>query len=119
MPRAIKEKIAYKVARLRNSVYSSASHRQYALDHGVTLAEIEAIDQSDYTDLPENEHASLTLAETMVANDGNVSDAVFDALQQHFSTAEIVEIVALVGIMKLASSLGAVFGLEPDATKAT
>ena len=114
LPRALKEKIAYKVARLRGSAYSSASHRRYALDHGVTEAEIEAVDRSDYGDFPAKERASLLFAESMVENDGRVTDAVFDAVQQHFSTAEIVEIVALVGVMELASRYGAVFGLEPD-----
>ena len=118
LPRALKEKIAYKVARLRQSVYSSASHRQYALDHGVTEAAITAIDRSDYDGFAENERAALIFAENMVANDGNVSDEVFDALRQHFASAEIVEIVALIGIMELASSYGAVFGLEPDANEA-
>ena len=55
----------------------------------------------------------------MVGHGGAVSDACFDALKAHYSPAEIVEIVALVGIMELASSFAAVFGLEPDGTPAT
>ena len=50
----------------------------------------------------------------MVRGQGKVSDAVFGALQQHFNAAEMVEIAALVGIMELASSLGAVFELKAD-----
>jgi alkylhydroperoxidase family enzyme len=115
LPRVLKEKIAYKVARLRGSAYSSASHRQYGIDHGVTEAEIAAIDGSDYDGFPEQERASLIFAESMVENDGRVPDDLFDRLGQHFSTAEIVEIVALVGVMELASRYSAVFGLEPDA----
>lgn len=119
LPRAFKEKIAYKVARLCGSAYSSASHRQYGLNHGVTEAEIEAIDRSDYGGLPENERAALVFAESMVETGGGVPDATFEELPRHFSTAEIVEIVALVGIMELASSYGAVFGLDPDANTET
>ena len=115
LPRMLKEKIAYKVARLRGSAYSSASHRQYALDLGVTEAQIEAVDGSDYDSFPEKERASLIFAESMVANDGHVPDTLFERLRQNFSTAEIVEIVALVGSMELASLYGAVFRLEPDA----
>lgn len=119
LPRAMKEKIAYKVARLRGSAYSSASHRRYALDHGVTEAELEALDDGAYAGLEAGEAAALTLAEEMVGHGGAVSDACFDALKAHYSPAEIVEIVALVGIMELASSFAAVFGLEPDGTPAT
>ncbi len=114
LPRAFKEKIAFKVARLRGSAYSTASHRRYALDHGVGEDEIAAIDRSDYGALDAAEQAALIFAEAMVRSDGAVSDDVFDALRGYFSEAEIVEITALVGIMELASSFAAVFGLEPD-----
>jgi AhpD family alkylhydroperoxidase len=118
LPRTLKEKIAYKVARMRGAAYSSASHRQYARDHGVTEIEIEAVDKSEYDDFPANERASLIFAQSMVEHDGRVSDAEFQTVRQHFSNAEIVEIIALVGIMELASRYGAVFGLEPDANTA-
>lgn len=114
LPRAFKEKIAYKVARLRGSAYSSASHRRYALAHGVSEAEIDAVDRSEYCALPERERAALVFAERMASAGGAVTDADFDALRRHFPTAEIVEIVTLVGIMELASSLGAAFALDPD-----
>lgn len=114
LPRALKEKIAYKVARLRGSAYSSASHRRYAIRHGVSEAEIDAVDRSDYDGLAAGDRAALVFAERMVETAGSVPDAEFDALKRHFSAAEIVEMVALVGIMELASSLGAAFALDPD-----
>jgi AhpD family alkylhydroperoxidase len=114
LPRPFKEKIAFRVAQLRGSAYSSASHRRYAVNHGVSDAEIKAIERGGYDGLPANEQAALNFAEEMVRARGKVSDASFDALKQYFSTAEIVEIVALICIMELASSFGAVFGLEPD-----
>jgi hypothetical protein len=43
-----------------------------------------------------------------------VTDAVCENLRAHFSDAEFVEIVALVGIMQLAGTFGAVFDLQPD-----
>lgn len=114
LPRAFKEKIAFKVARMRGSAYSTASHRRYALDHGVSPAEIEAIDRSDYALLDPAEAAALTFAEEMVRTGGAVAGDAFQPLQANFSPAEIVEIVALVGIMELAGSFAAVFALEPD-----
>jgi len=114
LPRPFKEKIAWRVARLRGSEYSSASHRRYALKHGVAEAELAAIDRGDYAALPPREAAALRFAEAMVRGQGSVDDAVFAALQRHFTPPEIVEIAALAGIMELASTLGAVFGLAPD-----
>ena len=114
LPRPFKEKIAWRVARLRGSEYSSASHRRYALKHGVAETELAAIDRGDYTALPPRESAALNFAETMVKGQGIVDDAIYAVMSQHFNPAQIVEIAALVGIMELASSLGAVFELAPD-----
>ena len=114
LPRPFKEKIAFKVARMRGSAYSTASHRRYALDHGVSPAELDAIDRSDYALLDPAERAALTFAEEMVRTAGAVAGDAFQPLQANFSAAEIVEIVALVGIMELAGSFAAVFALEPD-----
>lgn len=114
LPRSFKEKIAWRVARLRGSEYSSASHRRYALKHGVAENELAAIDRGDYAALASREAAALRFAEAMVKGQGTVDDAIYAALPVHFSPAEIVEIAALVGIMELASTLGAVFDLSPD-----
>ena len=114
LPRAFKEKIAYKVARMRGSAYSTSSHRSYALKHGVSADELAAIDRSDYGTLPAPERAALDFAEAMVTGGGKVSDAQFGLLREHFAPAEIVEIAALVGIMELASSLSAAFELDAD-----
>ncbi len=118
LPRALKEKIAFKVARMRGSAYSSASHRRYAADHGVSADEIEAVERSDYEGFPPAERAALEFAADMVERGGAVTDARFDALKAHFAPAEIIEITALVGIMELASSFAAVFGLEADGDEA-
>jgi AhpD family alkylhydroperoxidase len=114
LPRGYKEKIAFRVAHLRGSAYSSASHRRYALNYGVSEADIAAIERGEFEALPPGERAALIFADEMVVQRGKISDASFDALEKHFPTAEIVEIVALIGIMELASSFGAVFGLGPD-----
>lgn len=114
LTRAFKEKIAYKVARMRGSAYSSGSHRSYALKNGVSAETLAAIDQGDYSGLPPHEQIALEFAEAMVKTDGHVSDEDFEALKAHFSPANVVEIVALVGIMELASTFSAAFALEPD-----
>jgi len=114
LPRPFKEKIAWRTARLCRSTYSSASHRRYALKHGVSEAELEAIDRGEHGGLPAREAAALRYAEAMVRGQGTVDDPTFAALQAHFSAAEVVEITALVGIMQLGSVLGAAFDLAPD-----
>jgi AhpD family alkylhydroperoxidase len=114
LPRALKEKIAFKVAHERGSAYSAASHRRYAVQHGVSEQEIDRIERSDYTALDSAERAALAFADEAVRLRGAVGDETFESLAQSYAAAEIVEIAALVGIMELASSLGAMFGLTPD-----
>jgi len=114
LPRAFKEKIAYRVARLRESAYCTGSHGRYALKHGVSGEELDAIARSDYRALDAGEAAALEFAEAMVRSAGAVGEGLMTKLAAHFSAKEIVEIAALVGIMDLACTLAATFGLQPD-----
>ena len=114
LPRAFKERVAYRVARLRGSEYSSASHRSYALKHGASTAELEAIDRSEYQTLEPRLCAALELANSMVSSHGAVAGPVSQRLRAHFTTAEIVELIALIGVMELACTLGTAFELDAD-----
>ena len=113
LSRAFKEKVAFKVALDCGSAYSSASHRSYALRHGVTEAELDAIARSEYAELEDHERAALQFADEIIAG-RTLGEPTFRAVADHFSTSEIVELAALVGIMELASTLGAIFDLGPD-----
>ncbi len=114
LPRRFKEKIAFKVARLRGSAYSTGSHRSYALKHGVSKDELDAIDRSDYSALDAGEAVALEFAEAMTRSRGAVPDALMERVKSRYSPPEIVEISALIGIMDLACTLAAVFDLKPD-----
>lgn len=114
LPRPFKEKIAFKVARLRETPYCTGSHRSYALKHGVSAVELEAIDRGDYAGMSERERAALQFAEAMTGSKALIDDSTFAKLSVHFAEKEIVEIVALIGIMALACSYAQVFDLAPD-----
>lgn len=114
LPRLLKEKVAYKVARLRQSPYCTGSHGSYAVKHGGTPEELACIDRGDYSGLAAREAAALALAEAAVGAKTAVSGDVLAGLQQHFSTAEIVELLSLIGIMELACSLAGWFDLQAD-----
>ncbi len=118
LPRAFKEQVAFKVALERDSVYSAASHRRYAIRHGVPADVLDRIARSEYSELEAEEQAALAFADEAVRTRGAVSDETFASLALAFTEAEVVEIVALVGIMELACTLGAMFGLSPDSDDA-
>ena len=110
--RPFKEKVAFKVARLRETPYCTGSHRSYALKHGVPVEELDALDRGDYSALAESERAALQFAEAMVG--GRMTDEAFARLRAHFNEPEAVEIVALIGVMELACSFARVFDLAAD-----
>mgnify|MGYP006283036001 CR=1 FL=1 len=114
LPRAFKEPVAFKVARLRETPYCTGSHRSYALKHGSSEAQLAAIDRGDYSACEPRLAAALRLAEAMTGARGALPEAVHAELAGHFTTPEIVELVALVGIMELACSLAGVFELAAD-----
>ena len=114
VPRAFKEQVAFKVARLRGTAYCTGSHRSYALKHGVSAEQLDAIDRGDYSGLDARGVAAMEFAEAMVGSRKGVADDVFTGLKKQFASNEIVELVSLVGIMELACSLAEVFGLDAD-----
>jgi alkylhydroperoxidase family enzyme len=114
LPRAFKERIVYKVVRLCGSEYSSGTHRGYALKHGVTAEELDAIDRSAYAGLEPRLAVALEFAEAMVKNRGRVSDDLVDQMKSHYSIKEFVELAAVIGLVDFACMLGAVFDLQPE-----
>ncbi len=114
LPRAFKEQVAFKVARLRGTVYCTGSHRSYARKHGFSAEQLDAIDRGDYSGLDARDVASLQVAEAMVSSRKGIPDDVFADLRSCFTPAEIVGLISLVGIMELACSMAEVFGLEAD-----
>jgi uncharacterized peroxidase-related enzyme len=114
LPRGFKEKISVLVTRLCGSVYSSASHRRYAIAQGVDEAELDAIDRSDFSGLPPAEQAALAFAQEVIENQGKVSEARCDAVKAHFSDAEFLEILAVTAVLQLGCVIGTALDLQPD-----
>jgi alkylhydroperoxidase family enzyme len=83
----------------------------------------EGIDEATLTALPEwraserfspRERAALELSEEIVPDDHDVSDACFALVREHFSEAEILELVFVVGYQIFASKFAKAFRLAPQ-----
>ena len=114
LPRAFKEK-----SRLRprgSAVPPILPHRTGAMRSSMVSARANSMPSinTDFSALEPREQAALAFAQSMVKSNGMVPDDLCDQLRTHVSDAEFVEIVALIGIMQLASTFGAVFDLQPD-----
>ena len=62
----------------------------------------------------ERERAALALTEEIVADDEEVSDACFARAREHFSEADVLELVFVVGYQIFASKFAKAFRLAPQ-----
>ncbi len=62
----------------------------------------------------ERERVALEFAEQIVRDDEEVSDECYARLAEHFSEAEILEIVFVVGYQTFASKFAKAFALAPQ-----
>jgi alkylhydroperoxidase family enzyme len=60
------------------------------------------------------ERVALELAEALVGHDTQVSDACFARVREHFSEAETVELVFVIGYQVFASTFARAFRLAPQ-----
>ena len=62
----------------------------------------------------EREKAALELTEEIVADDREVSDECFGRVREHFSEAEVIELVFVIGYQVFASKFAKAFRLAPQ-----
>ncbi len=83
----------------------------------------EKIDEDTLAALPDwrassrfsdREKAALELTEEVVADHGEVSDACFARVREHFSEADVVELVFVINFQSFASKFAKTFRLAPQ-----
>jgi len=83
----------------------------------------EDIDEATLAALPDwratdrftaRERAALELAEEIVADDREVSDACFARVREHFSEADVLELVFVIGYQVFARKFAKAFRLAPQ-----
>jgi alkylhydroperoxidase family enzyme len=77
-----------------------------------TLAALRDWRTSDH--LSGREKAALELTEEIVADDREVSDACFARVREHFSEADVLELVFVIGYQVFASKFAKAFRLAPQ-----
>ena len=114
LDRKLKEKVAFKVAHLNGCAYSTASHYRYALKCGATEDEMSAVETMRIDSMTSKEAAALQLAVEMNYSGKKVTSELFSDLEANFSSGEIIELLATVGLMIFASRLADALGLEAE-----
>jgi len=104
----------------RSIEYAWIHHYPHALKAGVTAEELQQLKAGTLSStLSESEQAAIRYGQEF-ANLGNVSDATFMALKQHYSERQITDLTLLAGyFLVLGSTINAFrIELEPAATLA-
>lgn len=97
LSRDLQELLILRAAQVNNSHYEQTVHRPIAIACGVPVGKIDALADWQRSTLYEaTERAALAFVDQAAAR-GDVDDVVFDALREHFSPRETVELAALVG----------------------
>ncbi len=72
---------------------------------GFTTEDWQALKAGDFSRFSPAEQTALTFAEKLTRELHNINDADIDALKQHFTPAQIVDLDILVGLVNLTNRL--------------
>ena len=122
--RGLAELLRLRVSQLNNCTYCLNLHYQEAREAGIARAKIDTLTAWWETDLHSDaERAALRYAEALTRVADTDRDAAFqrfhDALAEHFSTEEMLEIVAVVVNMNVWTRIKLAEGAMPGALRSS
>ena len=104
----IQQLVIIKTSALNGSAYCMSHNVPLARKMGLTQAQIEAAQGSDYMNsraLDERQKAAIRWAEAVTVMQARDDDAAFAAMQKHFSEKEIVELTVFCGMWNYSNRL--------------
>ena len=104
----IQQLVIIKTSALNGSAYCMSHNVPLARKMGLTQAQIEAAQGSDYMnshELDERQKAAIRWAEAVTVMQARDDDAAFSAMRKHFSEKEIVELTVFCGMWNYSNRL--------------
>ena len=80
---------------------------------GATPEQIGALARADLTGFEDSWAAALRAAETMTSDHGEIPPALYADLERHWSTSEIVEIVAVISLFNYFNRFAIALDIPP------
>ena len=80
---------------------------------GATPEQIAALARADVTDFEPSWAVALRTAETMTTDHGEIAPSLYAELERHWSAAEIIEIVAVIGLFKYFNRFAIALDIPP------
>jgi 4-carboxymuconolactone decarboxylase len=110
----MREMVILRTAHLRNSEYELVSHLRVARLLEMTDADIGALAPgADAERLSREERTVLQFVDEVV-KDGGASKERFDAVSKFLTTAEMIELTAVIGVYTMVSQICATFEIKPE-----
>ena len=101
LPGWYKELIATRIASLNQCDYCISAHRHLALKRGATASQVGSYDNFEAGPFTEKEKAGFRYASLLHQSGHAANEAAFEAISQHMSCQEIVELTALAGAFEM------------------
>ena len=83
--------------------------------YGATEEELATLHDLDRCPVPESERAALRFAETMTREPRGLDASAIEALREHWSDDQIVELTCVVGLFNYLNRFAEAMGLQPTA----
>ncbi len=101
VPRRIKELVRLRLSTVHGCRFCNQGNRVDALAAGLSEADIAALDDYPASSLGPAEKAALRLADQMLLTNpgGELDEALYSELRQHYSDAEILELGVVLGVL--------------------
>ncbi|MGB0652227.1 MAG: carboxymuconolactone decarboxylase family protein [Thermoplasmatota archaeon] len=112
LPRGLKEGVATVVSSSNKTTYCFTSHAMQAEREGVPASAIDGCIRFDFESFDDAERTALSFARKAAADMHAITDEDMAALREHYSSEEIVELVAVIGSFMLYNTFVTVLGLE-------
>ena len=98
----VRELVTMRIAVINGAEYEFRAHVPFALNEGITQAQIDALRESRLDAFDERERTILAYCDSMT-REIHVPDAVFQAVRPHFDERELVELTATIAAYNLVS----------------
>jgi uncharacterized peroxidase-related enzyme len=105
LDRRVYETVYIRISAINGCQYCMQHHIASSKRVGLTAEDWEALKAGDYSRFNPKEQAALNFAEKLNRDLKDINDADVDALKQHFSNEQIVDLDVLVGLVNLTNRL--------------
>ncbi len=114
LERKLYEAVYLRVSLVNGCYYCTQHHIQGAKRGGITLEELKALKDGNYSGFSAPEQTAVRYAEKLTRTPDGASDADFAELKQHFSDEQIVDLHMLIGLANLTNRVTGPLALEVE-----